>query len=347
MSFLATLAMALLSSWLLSNWVWKNAGSLGLVHLPNDRSSHIVVTPHGGGLGFVLVVTAVGLTFFYSSMGLLLVAGLFLAGVGLWDDVKAVSAGFRFVAQALVVLITLILLNPLPSIGLITGWWVMLVFWLAGIWWINLFNFMDGIDGLASVEALSILLSVVALILIQDHQYLDSSLIRVMLVVAMSVLGFLVLNWAPARIFMGDVGSTWLAFMILSLALFTVNAGMLDYSVWLILMAVFLVDATVTLLVRLCKGQRFYQAHRSHAYQRLARRIQLRLLSKGLADSSARAAAHRRVCSFVLLVNALWLLPLAGLAVRFPQWGYWFVIFAWIPVIVTVLSFGAGKHDTA
>ena len=118
---------------------------------------------------------------------------------------------------------------------------------LAGVWWINLFNFMDGIDGIAGARAVFMLLGGAVLSAWVNADVMSSPVWMLMLCVVAATVGFLLLNWPPAKIFMGDVGSTWLAFMIFALALLSVQAGWLSYATWLVLAAVFVTDATVTL----------------------------------------------------------------------------------------------------
>jgi Fuc2NAc and GlcNAc transferase len=141
--------------------------------------------------------------------------------------------------------------------------------------------------------------------------------------------GFLAWNWPPAKIFMGDVGSGYLGYAIAVLALAAARENSVALLVWLILGAVFFVDATVTLLRRLARRERVYEAHRSHAYQWLARRWQ----------------SHRRVTVAVLLVNFFWLLPCALVAVRHPVWAGWMVVLAIVPVTVAALLAGAGRAE--
>jgi Fuc2NAc and GlcNAc transferase len=151
------------------------------------------------------------------------------------------------------------------------------------VWAINLYNFMDGIDGLAAVEAVSVGTIAGALLLAAG----STALATVTLLVAAASGGFLGWNWAPARIFMGDVGSGFLGYTFGTLALLSHRSGAVPLTLWLLVMGVFLFDATLTLLRRIARTERWYQAHRSHAYQRLVQ-----------AGSS-----HARVTTLALLVN--------------------------------------------
>lgn len=130
---------------------------------------------------------------------------------------------------------------------------------------------------------------------------------------------------------MGDVGSTWLAFMVFALALLSVQAGWLNYATCLVLAAVFVTDATVTLLTRLLRRGRWYEAHRIHAYQKLTRRW----------------GEHRPVTLRTVAINVLWLAPLAGACAAWPQWAFGWVLLAYAPLLVGAIVLGAGRPDHA
>lgn len=203
---------------------------------------------------------------------------------------------------------------------------------LVGIWWINLFNFMDGIDGLASSQATFMLVSGAALALWSEPTLIGNAAWIWGLCVASAVFGFLLLNFPPAKIFMGDVGSTYLGFMILALALIGIQAGWLNYAVWLVLAAVFVTDATVTMLTRIVRRERWYEAHCSHAYQRLARRW-----------GGERHVSHRLVIQLISFINLIWLAPLAWACVRYSEYAAAFVALAYIPLTLGALFLGAGR----
>jgi Fuc2NAc and GlcNAc transferase len=135
------------------------------------------------------------------------------------------------------------------------------------VWAINLYNFMDGIDGIAAAEAIVASLAGAGLLLWQGQGDLAS----ISLIVAGASAGFLVWNWEPARIFMGDVGSGFLGFVFGTLALASERRGAMPALVWILLLGLFFGDATVTLLRRMLRGERWFEAHSNHAYQRLVR----------------------------------------------------------------------------
>lgn len=315
--------VAFAAAWL----VGRNAVRLGLVQAPNARSSHTVPTPSGGGIGIALggaIATLYAAPLVPGPALATLVASLALAAIGLWDDRRPLRPALRLAAQA--VLWGGVILWAAPGLA---GPLLLPLLLVAGVYWINLFNFMDGIDGLAGVEAAFLLLGGAALALFSEPALLADPRLAWMAGVAAATLGFLVLNWPPARIFMGDVGSTYLGLMISALALLTVAWGWLDLWQWLILAALFVTDASVTLVRRLLGGARVFEAHRGHAYQVLARRWR----------------SHRRVTLLYLATNVIWLLPLALWAgAGAPGWLAAFVAYA--PLVALALVAGAGAPET-
>jgi Fuc2NAc and GlcNAc transferase len=147
--------------------------------------------------------------------------------------------------------------------------------------------------------------------------------------VAAAAAGFLIWNWPPARIFMGDAGSGFLGFFVGSIAWATIVRGRLSIWVWLILLGAFIVDATVTLLRRWLRGAHLAEAHRSHAYQRLSRKYR----------------SHLKVTLGILLINGVWLDPLAYAAAARPVWGAGLALLAWVPLIAVAWTAGAGTEE--
>jgi Fuc2NAc and GlcNAc transferase len=196
------------------------------------------------------------------------------------------------------------------------------------VWLLNLYNFMDGIDGLAASEAVCVALGLAGAAILAGYR---GEALWFALLLAGSSLGFLYWNWSPARIFMGDVGSGFLGFALGALSLDTMRGAGLPVHVPLILFAVFVTDATVTLVRRVLQGARWHEAHRSHAYQRLARRY----------------GSHRPVVVGVLLVNLGWLLPLSFSVVRWPGFADVFLVVAYVPIAVMVAVTKAGRQESA
>ncbi len=235
-----------------------------LLATPNARSSHSQPTPTMGGVVIVVIVLAylAVLAELPGSLGWTSCFALAaLALVGLWDDLSHLSARFRlavhFVAAA----------AALWALGLDLPLWLQALFCVALVWFVNLYNFMDGIDGYAAVQCLVFCLGA---------QWVGGGLPGwsgdLVWLLAGATLAFLAFNWPPARIFMGDVGSGFLGLLLGVMVLYLWQTGSVPLVASLILLAVFWFDATYTLCVRMLTRQEFTQAHRSHLYQHLAQR---------------------------------------------------------------------------
>lgn len=238
-----------------------------LLAIPNERSSHVVPTPHGGGIA-IAICWFLGLIYLFkchainASLFYALMVGCVLAVTSFLDDLYDISPKTRLFIQALISSLGLYLLGGLLKIDfgffVIENQWITNVLAFLGlIWFINLYNFLDGIDGYAGSEA--IFLAVAGGLLFGGDYFL---------VLISSVLGFLVWNWHKAKIFMGDVGSTLLGYSIGIFAIYHQNNGV-SIFVWLILFGIFWFDATLTLYRRYQNKEKLSHAHRKHAYQRL------------------------------------------------------------------------------
>jgi Fuc2NAc and GlcNAc transferase len=350
MDWLLLSIMSAIVSWIVALLVCRHAARLRLVLEPNHRSSHVQPTPSGGGLGIAVAgsLVGIGLDFVsgWASGWFVAALAIVLAAVSLWDDVQHLPARVRFGVQVAVCAGLLLLLGDLPGTFLLRGdaaegvnfqlfgWIVSALLLLAGVWWINLFNFMDGLDGIAGSQAV-FMLAAGAGLAVWNQPFLVTDPAWVWAVcIAAATLGFLPLNWPPAKIFMGDVGSTYLAFMIFVVALISLHAGwfgspLAGFATWLTLGAVFVVDATVTLLVRMASGERWYEAHRTHVYQKLARRW----------------GGHRPVTFLAVTLNVFWVGPLALACVLWPQWGLIWVALVYVPLVIGAVMLGAGRAD--
>lgn len=326
----------LLLSYLLTGAVRRYALSRSVLDVPNERSSHKVPTPRGGGLAIVLTLPLV-LGWGYSQQVLsaveviaLFVGAAAIAVLGFVDDHRPLSAKLRFSVQLFAALLSLVMLPTLPDLSLL-GWslplstWALPLLLFALVWLTNLYNFMDGIDGIASIQAISVLLSAAGLLWLLD----DSQYALLLMLLSAPILGFLIWNFPPAKIFMGDVCSAPLGLLLGIIAAWLSAVTELNLWSWLILMAVFLVDATWTLLVRMLSGQRWSQPHRSHSYQILSRRWQ----------------SHKKVSLSVLAVNVVWLLPMAWLAQRYEAFGVLIFTLAILPLVVICQRLGAGRNN--
>jgi Fuc2NAc and GlcNAc transferase len=275
---------AAIASWLLTGALRRYALRSELLDLPNERSLHRTPTPRGGG-GAIALVTLAGLAIaallskIPAEVGWALgVGGALVAGVGWLEDRRGIRARVRATIHGAAALWAVYWIWGELTLGAFAGA-------ICIMWAINLYNFMDGIDGLAGVEASSVGVIAGTLFLMAGR----ADLAVVAFLVAAGATGFLGWNWPPARIFMGDVGSGFLGFTFGALSLIAGRSGALPIALCLLLAGVFAFDATVTLLRRAVRGERWYQAHRSHAYQRLVQ----------------AGRSHAEVSSGVLLVNLL------------------------------------------
>ncbi|HYG89109.1 MAG TPA: glycosyltransferase family 4 protein [Azospirillum sp.] len=267
---IAALAGSLGLSWLLVGRVTAYLRHRAILDHPNDRSSHTIPTPRGGGWGVMLTLLPVWALIGFAGTNvaavLLILAGAAaLMAVSWMDDRRGLGAAPRFLIQIAAVAVGL---AALPADGLIlqglVPWWldrVLAAF--AWLWFVNLFNFMDGINGLAGSEAATI---GVGMALVAALAGLDPELALYALAAAGAALGFLRWNWDPAKVFMGDVGSVPLGYALGWLLLTVAALG--AWPAALLVPAYFLTDATVTLLRRTAEGKKVWQAHREHFYQK-------------------------------------------------------------------------------
>jgi Fuc2NAc and GlcNAc transferase len=271
-SALASFGVAVAGTWLVA----KNASRLRLMDVPNARSSHESATPRGGGLGIVAGVAA-GILLLNAfgngtsqQLDTVLLGAAAMAALGAVEDLHPLRAAYRLLGQLLVATAVVIALGgvgrlPLPPpLDLSVGWLAVpfAVVWLVGV--TNFYNFMDGIDGLAAGQAVASCLGVAV-------AAWSLGAVQLALVLAASAVGFLVLNRPPARIFLGDAGSTSLGFAIAGLPLLA-PAGQRPMALFAVAvgLSLFLLDPVETLARLARAGHRIGTAHRSHSYQLLA-----------------------------------------------------------------------------
>lgn len=262
-------AAACACAWLLSGIVSRPNRWWYVLDDPNDRSLHQRPTPRTGGVAVLagIIIGVLGLWWHSPAQEYLwLLTGLPVVLVCLWDDYRGAGVLSRLVMQCLSASLLLVVLNPWVVDWLPVAVQFALLF-VAVVWMINLYNFMDGMDGFAGGMALigfSTLALLGSLAGATDYSALS-------LVVAAASGGFLVWNFPPARLFLGDVGSAALGFLVAGMLLWGLRDGIVPISLGVLIFLPFIGDATVTLLRRLLRGERIWQAHREHYYQRLVR----------------------------------------------------------------------------
>ncbi|MHC8306514.1 MraY family glycosyltransferase [Pseudomonas sp. PB3P13] len=322
---------------LFSLWLTKilrtYALSHSLIDVPNVRSSHSIPTPRGGGVAIVLsflvclpILSAADYVSWAHTLGLI-GAGSGIAILGFLDDHGHIAARWRLIGHFIAASWVLYWIAGFPTLvifGLAVDFGIIayIIAALYLVWMLNLYNFMDGIDGIASIQAITACFGAAFLYYISGFQ----QLMWTPLLLACSVIGFLYWNFPPARIFMGDAGSGFLGIMLASLSLQASAAAPIFLWVWLILLGVFIVDATFTLSRRLLRGEKVYEAHRSHAYQFASRHF----------------GNHITVSLAVAVINLFWLLPIASLAALGVLDGAVALLSAYAPLIFLAMKFNAG-----
>lgn len=328
--------IALAATYLLTRLIRQAAGSLGLIDVPNERSSHAHPTPRGGGLAIAVssmaamgLLTARGImsTHLFLAIG---PGGAAVAAVGFIDDIRPLSARFRLFVHFLAAAWAVVCIGPvdffhiersLPELG-----WLGYVISTVGIvWFLNMFNFMDGIDGIAASQAVFMCAGMALLAL---YSGAIAHIAAAAIIIGTGSLGFLLWNWPPAKIFMGDVGSGYLGYVFAVMGLASgAHSASAPWSC-LILAGVFAVDATFTVIRRFLRGERVTQAHRTHGFQLLARNM-----------------GHRNVTLSTALLNTVWLLPCGFASVLWPQYALWISVIALTPLILAAIAIGAGRRD--
>ena len=255
---------------------------------PNERSSHTIPTPRGGGLAFV-AIWFIGMTIEFiannveQDLYFAMLSGLLIVAVGVVDDIRNVSAKMRLAIQILASAAALYFLGGFQRLDfgfyVFENVYILTPIALIGfVWFINLFNFLDGIDGYVGIETVFIFLFIA--VMFQDVYAL---------LLSVAVAGFLVWNWQPAKIFMGDVGSTLIGFNVAICMTYYSNHDQLSVFIFLIITSAFWFDATYTLIKRWRNKENLGEAHRKHAYQRVTQ----------------SGFSHQKTSLLLLLTNAL------------------------------------------
>jgi len=282
-----------------------------------------------------LVSAGILAEFYFENFGYLLplvLAGAAIAAVGYIDDRKGLSAKFRLLIQLLAALLLVFsqtgylsasLFPGFPASAVLNG--VLLVLFI--LWMTNLFNFMDGIDGLAGGQAFSVALIIA--FLLGNVQEDRNVIYYLCLVLSGSSLGFLFVNWSPAKIFMGDVGSGFIGFWIAGLTVLGVLRLGLSPMLFFIPMTVFIVDSTYTLIRRCIRGAKPTEAHRENAYQVLVR----------------GGKRHSSVSMGVILFNFLVLGPITYYFLKNSIQSFAIVIILYLVLSAVPFALGAGKKE--
>lgn len=308
-----------------------------LMDIPNERSSHEIPTPRGGGVAVALVlfVSYALLSFLeptiqQSALAIISACiGIFL--VGLIDDHRHVSARWRLLVHFSGISVGLVMMGGIPPVDVFgvrveTGYIGAFLIVMCMVWLLNLFNFMDGIDGIASVEAIT---TGLALSFISWFVAPESAVWMLPLIMVCSVTGFLMWNFPPAKIFMGDAGSGFIGALLGLLTIQATWEAPVLFWCWIIMLAVFIVDASVTLFRRLMALEPVYKPHRSHAYQNAARNYN----------------GHLPVTLGVGFINVFFLFPISLFVATGMLEGLVGVLMAYVPLFFVALYFKAGVKE--
>lgn len=261
---IALVFLSFILTWLIRLWTLK----FKILDIPNKRSSHSSPTPRGGGLAIV-ICWYLGITFLFvcdyiaDNLYYAFLSGSILAVISLIDDLLSLKPGIRLLGQLLSASLAIYFLKGI-NIIIVSDWTIkpeiilIPIIIIAIVWFINLYNFLDGIDGYASIEAICIAVVI----------FLFTGNTLSLLLIA-SIAGFLFWNWPKAKIFMGDVGSTQLGFILIILGIYLNNENQFSLIYWIILASPFWFDATYTLFRRWRNKEKLSQAHKKHAYQRI------------------------------------------------------------------------------
>ena len=325
----------------LSAGVIRYGPRFGLLDTPVARSAHVAPKPLGGGAAlaapyFLCVIWFVA-SAAISESALAYLGCLFIVVLGFSDDRWQLSSKVRLPVQ-FIVSVAAVRAIGVDSVdfgffSLSEPLTLSLLAVLSLVWLCNLTNFMDGIDGIAASQLLVTSLSCVVLLVGLDAAAGESGehdvVLTLSVVLAASAAGFIFWNWSPASLFMGDAGSGFIGFALGLLALESLVTQRMAVWSWVLLLGVFIADTAVTLLVRIIRGERWYEGHSQHAYQILSRRLN----------------SHPRVVGGVILINICWLLPLAWVAGILPHYGVLFATIGLAPLLLGCYRLGAGRAD--
>lgn len=303
----------------------NNSQKLGLLDVPNSRSSHCTPTPRGGGVVFFFIFM-IGIAALYFCKLIdrhwvlpLLLGCPIVTIVGFMDDKRSLPAGFRLVVHLFAAFAVVIGITDGFEIGLVTDFipiksqiFLVPLVILFISWMINLYNFMDGIDGLAGIEGFTVCL-VIAILSFWRGYY---EVFAINLVLSLTLVSFLKLNWAPAKIFMGDSGAYFLGAYFAIMAIRSDQSHSLSVATHIILLGAFIVDATFTLVTRIVKREKIFRPHKKHAFQKAVE----------------SGWSHSKVSLFYGIVNLFYLAPLGLCSLMYPRLSWVFIIIALTPL---------------
>ncbi len=350
MQYLFIFLVVFVLSLSITSLIRKFSKILGLVDVPNSRSSHNIPTATGGGVAIVIsffcAISYLWISHYIPTIYYIAFIGTCfpITIISLIDDYKTVANRWKFLVQLIACTWAVLLLQADKEALDIFHTRIMLgeyeksldqfssqsiiIHFISIIllaWLLNLYNFMDGIDGLAASEGVFACCGASFIVYSANDMTISIWLLCLMF----SILGFIILNWPPAKIFMGDVGSVFIGSALGIFILVTANANVMTIWSWLILLAVFFTDASFTLARRFLRKDKWYRPHRTHAFQLAA--IQYK--------------SHKVVTLAILVINIFWLFPLAYFASKYEVYRIIISVLAYSPILIIVWYFNAGKAE--
>tara|TARA_X000000368_G_scaffold406778_1_gene385484 strand:- start:636 stop:1604 length:969 start_codon:yes stop_codon:yes gene_type:complete len=301
-----------------------------LFSVPHDGGVRKDIIPTSGGISFgiiyLLIVVALSMylnlpnSYFYS---ILLGSGLMLS-IGFLDDIFHLSSSLRLLIQFIFVLFVCLMFGFLQSVDSLREFLILIIIIFGSIWIINTFNFIDGADGLVATNSAIFSLVGGFFLFFQG----ESNLALLLFSLFATNIGFLYFNWSPAKLFMGDSGSLFLGSVFIIFIIGAYSNEVLNYWTWLIMLSIFYVETTVTLLVRIKRRENALKVHHSHhAYQQI-------IISTG---------KHNRPALISIIIQSVWLIPMTLIASKYPEFGFLITLIVCLPLSVIFYFFGPYK----
>ncbi len=305
-----------LSSWALSLYFSSPSSSFYILDEPNQRSLHSISKPKSGGLGifFSLVLGWVIVNFIFGHnvhFYYFFIALLLLVGISFLDDRNSLLQIYRLIVHFISATLMLTGIHLATQQFVNLNYIFLFILIVCIVWCINLYNFMDGIDGLAAGMAIIGFASYGIMGWVKEDTYY---LVMCIVIVAANT-GFIITNFPPSKIFMGDVGSTMLGFLVAYYSMLGVERDIFSWWVPIVVFSPFIVDTTITLIYRLIIGEKFWRAHKNHFYQKLVRigwshykTIKYEYILMFLTSISAILIQLYPNKSYIILVILFWML---------------------------------------
>ena len=328
-SILFEMLFTFLLSVIATHYYRRLAINKDIIASPNKRSLHDIPVPLGGGIVFSTIFTlnvfllGVYHVISYEVLMVIGLGGMVASYFGFIDDIYDIRASVKLFMQAILAWWVLFWYNGgvLTTIEWIPFYFSWFITWFLLIWMMNLFNFMDGVDGMAVSGTVFVAIALVFVLLITGDV---SSIVLLLSLLIFSCSGFLLYNWPPARIFMGDSGSVFLGYLFGALIVKTTMSGDISIWTWIVVFGYFFADTNLTIILRILLVKHWYNAHKSHCYQNLARILK----------------SHAKITGAIQIYHYFYLFPLAVWSVLKPGWGPIAAIMAIVPAAILTFRFG-------